>query len=521
MEFTMRENNKKNKKIWIGILVCALMITAVSIFLVKFHVEQTLAEFVVELGDPVTEDIHFYLTGEEWSLGRAQLDLGDVEADKIGTYEIRVDHAWHHFTYQVTIQDTTPPELELREGPIYLEKGVSYGTDDFVVKAWDVSGDVRLDLVKESSGPSKSVTYSNCGDYTFTVTAQDGNGNAISGQISVTVDTAPVFGEMPQYYISVGNTFDQMEGITAYDDVDGDVTPLVCIVDSNLDADSPGVYYINYNATDSYGLTGTGTMLVHVYDPMDLQELINTHRINRHEQIILGAINLYDGGVYEDNDIDFILEEMEPALVCLKHEFGNGGYDRGSGYIVEINDEEIIICTNAHVVSGYDTWDIYFHDGSKLQGTVIDMLGSPCYETDIAFVRVDRSKASEELMDTLKTVHISRKYWEELDNREQLDLGIRCIVEKGKVWINRTGSLKKKKSTIPPDSNSKYGTFTELGVKVQPGMSGSAVFDGYGNLIAMVVSHSTYNGESYNWAITLDQILAGYEKVMGRSLNYE
>ena len=142
-----------------------------------------------------------------------------------------------------------------------------------------------------------------------------------------------------------------------------------------------------------------GPVDVHCHQP--LQQLLYR------SDCILGAPNIYDGGVSEREDMEGTLEYMRPALVHLYHGLGRGGYSSGSGYIVEIAEDAVYICTNSHVVEKYEDWDIYFYDGTKLPGKQVGI--SEAYDVGVA--RVDREDVPEELLERLMTVHIDRTYW--------------------------------------------------------------------------------------------------------------
>lgn len=58
--------------------------------------------------------------------------------------------------------------------------------------------------------------------------------------------------------------------------------------------------------------------------PEDIQELIGQRQIDYRVDCILGAPNIYDGGVSEHEDMGETLEYMRPAIVQLYHSTGQG-----------------------------------------------------------------------------------------------------------------------------------------------------------------------------------------------------
>ena len=112
---------------------------------------------------------------------------------------------------------------------------------------------------------------------------------------------------MQDYYLAVGSEIDYLDGLTAWDEHDGDLTDKIVVDTSEIHMEEAGEYKVFYSVTDEYGFESTITNTLHVYEKPDLQQLINTHQINRKDQTIIGAYNLYDGFVYDEDNIDFVL----------------------------------------------------------------------------------------------------------------------------------------------------------------------------------------------------------------------
>lgn len=510
----MEETKAKSKKIWIIIGIIVWVIAAVTVtFYFCYRVRQVTERMVFELGDKVSEDLHDYIDGFEFAVTRSELDLSGVKQDKVGEYEAVLTHGWQEFTYAIIIEDTTAPELTLKEEQIYLKLGAEYDSDKFVEEVQDVSGSVELEL-KAADGEktgSGEISFAECGTYKVTVTATDPSGNRSRESLEVVVDTAPVILGMPEYYIAVGSRVDYLEGITAEDTLDGDVTDTVEVDTDDLDTTVAGDYEIIYTATDDYGLVTEEPWTIHVMEKTDLQEAINTHRINRHEQQIVGAYNLYDAGYYETDDVDYIQEVMEPTMVVVLLP----NVSRGSGFILEITDEYVLVCTNRHVVKDKETVEICFHEGSKETGTVV----AGDKTLDIALVEVKREDISEELMNTLMTVHIDMSYWESLENEEPISLCFRTLNENGSIWRDKDGIMLEKEGVSEYKSNV---VMTKANMGVFAGSSGSAIFDGHGNLIAMIMGHEYHNSKwVWDWGVRLTDIMSFYYQTYNRQLYYQ
>ncbi len=514
----------KRKKYVAPIIFLVLICCSVGFYFFN-RVELRADEFVVELGSEISQEPVTYLKGTDFATSYGTVDISQVDPAKVGDYPIEISRGLEKYRTTLIIEDTTAPNMVLKT-PIYLQKGCDYEADAFVASTEDISGEVNVSIKRTGQEKWNDViSYYRCGTYEVDVLAEDASGNQTIFSTKILVDTPPEFAtkEFHDYYVAVGSEVDLMDGISAFDDVDGDVTGDVLVDDSALKLDAPGEYEVVYSVTDDYGLTNTASNVIHVYEKEALQELINTHKIDRHAQTIYGALNLYDGGIYENLDAEALLEAVEPAIVVLcKGDYANRapGSSRGSGYIIEINDTDVIICTNAHVVCSYKTMDAYFHDGTKIPCEVIGKRKQPTIsQQDVAFVKVPRADIPEEVFDTLQTIHIDKGYWDGLGETENIALSLRALNCNGTIWKDVNGELCYRKRQVV--DLPKYGDMTEISCKLIPGMSGSAVIDSEGRLIGMASLVTWPNGVKRYWAVSLDEVLIGYDEVIGGTVNYK
>lgn len=475
--------------------------------------------FVVELGRNVSLDPNDYFAGREWSVEKAEIDISEVVLTEPGSYFVYGRHGLDTYTYTVLIQDTTPPEIKEKNGTIYLQAGIEYTPYDLIDRVTDISGSVDLRIQAEGQD-SNTLTYEETGTYTAVVKATDPSGNMAESQVTFLVDTAPEITGMLAAYVTPGSVVSLEKfthGLMAYDEVDGELTEKILIDTSAVDWNTEGDYKVVYSVADGYGLVGVSYSDVHILSADRLQEAINTHQINRFDQIIEGAYNLYDSGYYEEDDPKLIMETMEPTFVRIYPSENSFG----SGFIIEITDDSVIICTNQHVTTNKKTVEVYFHNGFHAQGNVV----AAEVKIDTAFVEVPFNNITQELLDSLMTVHIDMEYWESLENQEPLTLCVRTINEKGSVWRDRTGTLAQKMGNLPEFAigyrGMKVTEMTEVNLNLYHGSSGSAILDGHGYLIAMTDIY-TYdeNRKTRQWGVPLRYILNYYEEVMGRPANY-
>ena len=476
--------------------------------------------FTVELGENVSVRPDDYFSGRAWSVEKAEIDLSKVVQAEPGSYPVYGYHGLEIYAFTLIIQDTTPPEITEKTGEIYLQAGNRYTPYDLIDTVTDISGNVDL-LIEAEGRDSKFLSYENTGTYTVIVKATDPSGNTAQSKVTFLVDTAPEITGMPEAYAAAGSEValeEFAQGVAAYDKVDGELTGQILIDTSGVDWNTEGEYQVIYSVADSYGLVGISYSNVYVLSADQLQEAINTHRINRSDQIIEGAYNLYDAGYYEEDDPEFIMATVEPAFVRINiSETGHG-----SGFIIEITDDSVIICTNQHVVTDKETVEVCFHNGVHAWGNVI--AGEE--RLDIGFVEVPFDNITPELLDTLMTVHIDMDYWNSLENRDPISLCMRTLNEDGSVWRDRTGTLVQKVGEQPKFVAKWYPgqevpLMTEVYLDFFTGCSGSAILDGHGNMIAMAAAVTEEDDEIRQWGVPLSDILNYYEEVMGRAANYQ
>ena len=64
--------------------------------------------------------------------------------------------------------------------------------------------------------------------------------------------------------LTVGDTFNPLDGVTASDKEDGDITKDVEVLNSDVDTTKAGTYTVTYKVTDSKGASSTKTITVTV-----------------------------------------------------------------------------------------------------------------------------------------------------------------------------------------------------------------------------------------------------------------
>ena len=99
------------------------------------------------------------------------------------------------------------------------------------------------------------ITYTKSGDYDNTITVSDDNGNTTSVDIKISVIDAPSINGISDKTVTVGDTIDYLSGVTATDGKGTDITGNIEVDSSKVDINTPGTYQITYKVTDSYGFS--------------------------------------------------------------------------------------------------------------------------------------------------------------------------------------------------------------------------------------------------------------------------
>lgn len=493
-------------KLSLLISAAALPVAAGCLFFVEsYRVEPAFSETTYEYGTPVSRDIADYLEGTEWSVGLGELDLSQVDTGHTGTYHAVARHGGREFDYTIHIRDTAAPEILWKDGQVYLAAGRDISVEDVIEGVRDADSETAV-YFRGAEGLYENVIFDSTGERELEILARDSSGNESFGAVSVIVDTPPVIQGVRDFYVTVGSSPDYLAQVTAWDETDGSLTGSIRVEDSLVSLDREGEYILEYSAADSCGLVTEEDAKVLVASEHDIQALIGSRQIDYRTDVIIGAPNIYDAGVSGVDDLDETMEYMRPALVQLYHSTGRGGYSSGSGYIMEITEDTIYICTNRHVVNKYEDWNIYFFDGTVVPGRCLGT--SEAYDVGVATVAL--RDVPEELLLRLMTVHIDRRYWERLDE-QPIELALERIDREGGLVHVTEGTLIKIRQSFEWYNQMDH---TEVTVELVHGDSGSAVVDGYGNLICMAYAYST--SPTRYWCVPLDGILSCYQEITGR-----
>ena len=219
-------------------------------------------EFILELGNKVTKEDLLYSVEQDGDK-LAQEDLDTINSSGIGEYKLKLKYDGKEYITVIRVQDTTPPELLLKDVSIYIEEKAD--KDNFIESVTDASGEVTTTLLTQ-------IDYSNIGTQQVEIEAVDSNGNKIIKTATLTIreDTdGPVFSGLSTITVAKNSNINYTKGVKAVDAKYGDSEFIVD--DSKVNTSVAGTYYATYTAKDKKGNTTTEKRKIVVnYDQSDV-----------------------------------------------------------------------------------------------------------------------------------------------------------------------------------------------------------------------------------------------------------
>lgn len=115
-----------------------------------------------------------------------------------------------------------------------------------------------------------NVTNKTSGSYDYTLALYDGTASLTSNKVTVVVpvtppptNAAPTLTGVTNKTITIGDTFNALNGVTASDKEDGDLTSKIKVT-GTVDTTKAGTYNVTYSVTDNGNLTTTATAVITV-----------------------------------------------------------------------------------------------------------------------------------------------------------------------------------------------------------------------------------------------------------------
>lgn len=261
----------RNKLITV-ILLLFIFLELFSIFkittMATFELKQTV--FTYELGQEVSQNIDDYVVCPDRIKKSLTLNLKRVNLNKVGNYNASIEYAGRDYDFKIKIVDTKKPTVKLKKlvyyvnpnQPLYAKKTVAEVNDASLTQIYFLKKENSEELAKEK-------TYEKVGTYIERVVIRDEQGNtSFPMRIKVIVANdlvVPVIKGAEDKVIHLGDNFNAREGVTAYDNEDGDLTNKI-VVTGKVQTNTVGRYSLTYTVTDSSKNMAKVTRVVEVIE---------------------------------------------------------------------------------------------------------------------------------------------------------------------------------------------------------------------------------------------------------------
>jgi serine protease Do len=155
--------------------------------------------------------------------------------------------------------------------------------------------------------------------------------------------------------------------------------------------------------------------------------------------------------------------------------YENESISAGSGIIIGKNDNELLIATNSHVVSGSDNIKIYFSVNSKEEKEIKANIKGTDDTSDLAIISVKLSDLSDEIINNIKIATIG--------DASELELGEPLIAIGNALGYGQsvtTGVVSALDRKLGDN-----GPFIQTDAAINPGNSGGALINAKGEVIGI------------------------------------
>lgn len=245
--------------------------------------------FSLEQGYAMPEGISNYVKGKDEELAKCKLDASDVDYGTVGEYRAKIIHPDKTLLFTVNVVDTVSPKVELYSNEISVAPGQAIDIASVVKSASD-NTDFEIgfsdDITKADADKvlASTVSFSETGAHNSEVCARDkyGNMTVISIIVMVVTDSEPpvLSGVGQTVYTTVGNAVDLLKGVTATDNIDGDITSRISADTSAVDFNTAGTYTAVLTVRDGSGNEATATVDVVVQDFSQVLNPNPTEQVN-------------------------------------------------------------------------------------------------------------------------------------------------------------------------------------------------------------------------------------------------
>ncbi|WP_416145255.1 immunoglobulin-like domain-containing protein [Planococcus koreensis] len=298
-------------------------------YLVSIHSDEEIyyegdyAHLIAEFSEPLKSGLKIKLSG---AIQNEEYEMSEVPGSEGRKYELyyEVKTGQHRFVnIEISnIEDIAGNAISISQPKVfYISDPVNANLNDLLLEGIEISPSFSPDITEyeatipfskepiavKASAEDPDATVSRqelltlvpgANVYTVKVKAKDGTQKDYHVAITAVDKGQPVFSGVADSIIKTGSTFDKMAGITALDEVDGDLTSVIEITGS-LNTEMPGQYKLSYSVTDKTGNTATIERSITVMD--DQKPIIKGAG---HKSIIVNSAFDPKAGVTAEDNVD-------------------------------------------------------------------------------------------------------------------------------------------------------------------------------------------------------------------------
>ena len=478
---------RKAAKFFAAFFVIVLMLLGISLIVAFPRSER----FVVELGDDVSVSPTDYLFGYSFIVNSGSIDVSDVDTGRVGNYKAAANLLFYHYALDISVVDTTPPEIVPFADELFIATGKDYRPEDFAEKISDCSGEVKC-RIEYGGSEWESIDFPIRGRYLLTLEAEDASGNVGSCEISFNADDPPVIIGAFDRHLPVGTDFDITRAAAA-DTEDGNLTGRMKVDTGGFDPQTEGSYTVTYRVADSHGLLTEKSVTISVCSRRTLSLYKDDIALGEDELRLLCNAGYFTYQPLDTPDYDKTVSLVEPTLIDLKQVRSNG-YAAGSGCIYKITPEYTYMLSVKHVLKEVSRGcSVMFFDGTAVRRD-LDYVSSASHN-ELSMFRIPTADIPADTLMALRQVCVDADIYSTLSEGDEVVAYATHWTGTDKELIRR---MKVKRLTSSISDFGLLDSLLETTDGVVSGMSGTAVVDLKGRLVGLASAFGTATGDKYN-----------------------
>ena len=235
----------------------------------------------IELGKPISIDPSTYIDADYDIKEMATVDASKVNIYSVGTYPIYISCGKQTKKINIKVVDTVAPTITLATQKAYQSTGTALLVSKIVSSIRELSGHVTFEFSDGNYSTSKDtiktingvkfidigVKFQDTGERTVELKVTDESGNSSGASLMVVTTGAPTLQGLSDISVERGTDVSKIDlstGVTAIDNVDGDISSKIEVDSSTVDTSKVGDYVVKYSVKNSMDAVGTGDRTIHV-----------------------------------------------------------------------------------------------------------------------------------------------------------------------------------------------------------------------------------------------------------------